>query len=43
MKNDINNIVNCGDKICATLECNGRRLAMVNGSDFRSLDIVKQT
>ena len=42
MKNDINNIVNRGDKICATLECNGRRLASVNGSDFPSLEAVKQ-
>ena len=43
MKNDINNIVNRGDKICATLECNGHRLASVNGSDFPSLESVKQT
>lgn len=42
MKNDIINIVNCGDRICATLDCNGRRLASVNGSDFPSLEAVKR-
>ena len=42
MKTNINNIVNCGDHICATLDCNGRRLASVNGSDFPSLEAVKR-
>ena len=42
MKTNINNTVNCGDQICATLECNGRRLASVNGSDFPSLEAVKR-
>ena len=42
MNKNINNIVNCGDKICATLECNGRRLAAVNGMDFSSLEAVKR-
>ena len=41
MNKNINNIVNFGDKICATLECNGRRLASVNGMDFNSLEAVK--
>ena len=35
------NIVNCGDKICATLVCNGRRLASVEGNDFSGLAAVK--
>ena len=42
MKTDISNIVNCGDQICATLECNGRRLASVNGMNFNSLEAVKR-
>ena len=37
MNKNISNIVNLGDSICATLECNGRRLASVNGSNFNSL------
>ena len=35
------NIVNSGDKICATLVCNGRRLASVEGNDFSGLAAVK--
>lgn len=42
MKKDIINIVNCEDKICATLECNGRRLASINGTGYASLDAVKR-
>ena len=42
MNKNINNIVNFGDKICATLECHGRRLASVNGMNFSSLEAVKQ-
>ena len=42
MKKDIINIVNRGDRICATLECNGRRLATVNGTDYSSLEAVKR-
>ena len=42
MNKNITNIVNLGDKIIATLECNGRRLASVNGNQFPSLDAVKQ-
>lgn len=42
MNNNFNNIVNQGDRICATLECNGRRLASVNGSGFASLEAVKR-
>jgi hypothetical protein len=42
MNKNINNIVNLGDKICATLECNGRRLASVNGVNFNSLEAVKR-
>ena len=41
MNKNLNYIVNCGDRICATLDCNGRRLASVNGSEFASLDAVK--
>lgn len=42
MNNNITNIVKCGDRICATLECNGRRLASVNGTNFNSLEAVKR-
>ena len=42
MNKKINNIVNCGDMICATLECNGRRLASVSGHDFSNLESVKR-
>ena len=42
MNNNITNIVNCGDRICATLDCNGRCLASVNGMNFASLDAVKR-
>ena len=41
MNKNIINIVNYGDRICASLECNGRRLASINGSCFSSLDAVK--
>ena len=43
MEKNMTNIVNDGDKICATLECNGRRLASVNATGFSSLDTVKRT
>lgn len=39
---NMNNIVNRGDRICATLECNGHRLAAVDGSDFQSFDAVRR-
>ena len=42
MNKNINNIVNFGNRICATLECNGRRLASVNGSEFGSMESVKR-
>mgnify|MGYP007056166460 CR=1 FL=1 len=42
MKKNISNIVNCGDQICATLECNGRRLASINGMNFNSIEAVKR-
>ena len=42
MQNQVNNIVNCGDRICATIDCNGRRLASVNGNSFSSLEAVKR-
>lgn len=42
MIKNIYNIVNLGDRICATIECNGRRLASVNGSDFNNLESVKR-
>jgi hypothetical protein len=42
MNKNIINTVNRGDKICATLECNGHRLAAVNGIDFTSLEAVKR-
>ena len=41
MNKNFNKIVNFGDKICATLECNGHRLASVNGMNFSSLEAVK--
>lgn len=42
MNKNFINIVNLGDRICATLDCNGRRLASVNGSNFDSQDAVKR-
>ena len=42
MKKNIFNIVNLGDRICATLECNGHRLASVDGRDFNSIEAVKR-
>jgi len=42
MNKNISNIVNMGDRICATLECGGRRLASVNGINFASIDAVKR-
>lgn len=42
MNKNITRIVNWGDNICASLECNGRRLASVNGTSFSSLDAVKR-
>lgn len=42
MKKYMSNIVNSGDHICATLECNGRRLATVEGKDFNCLEAVKR-
>lgn len=42
MNKNISNIVNFGDKIIATLECNGRRLASINGTHFASFDAVKR-
>ena len=42
MEKNLTNIVNCSDKICASLECNGRRLASVNGTGFSSLEAVKR-
>lgn len=41
MNTNFEKIMNCGDKICATLECNGRRLASVNGMGYASLEAVK--
>ena len=41
MNMTLSNIVNYGDRICASLECNGRRLASVNGTNFGSLAEVK--
>lgn len=42
MNKNFNNIVNCDDQIIATLECNGRCLASVNGTGFSSLEAVKR-
>lgn len=42
MNKYINNIVNPGDHISATLECAGCRLASVNGMNFNSLEAVKR-
>lgn len=41
MNTNFEKIMNCGDKICATLECNGHRLASVNGMGYASLEAVK--
>ena len=42
MNKNCNNIVTMGDRICATLECNGRRLACIDGMNFNSIDAVKR-
>ena len=42
MTNNIFNIVNCGDRICATLECNGHRLASLDGKNFPNMESVKR-
>ena len=42
MNKNFSNIVNYGDKIIATLECKGRRLATVNGTGYSSLEGVKR-
>ena len=42
MNKNFSNIVNYGDKIIATMECNGRRLAAVNGTVYSSLEDVKR-
>lgn len=42
MNTDIINPLNMGDSIIATLDCNGRRLASVNGTHFSSLEAVKR-
>lgn len=42
MKKNEANIVNSGDRICATLDCNGSRLASVEGMDFSCLEAVKR-
>lgn len=42
MKRNLTNNVTCGDWICATLVCNGRRLASVEGTQFSGLDAVKR-
>ena len=39
---NMNNIINRGDRICATLDCNGHRLAAIDGSDFQSFDAVRR-
>ena len=42
MNKNVYNNVNYGDCICATLECNGNRLASITGVNFTSLDDVKR-
>lgn len=42
MNKNMTNIVNFGDKIFATLDCNGRRLASVDGMEFNGLEAVKR-
>ena len=42
MKKNDANVVNCGDRICATLMRNGRPLASVEGRDFNGLEAVKR-
>lgn len=41
MNHNINNTVSPGDRIFATLDCQGNRLASINGSCFDSLDAVR--
>ena len=43
MEKNMTNIVNCSDRICASLECNGRRIASINGTGFTSMETVKRT
>ena len=42
MQNQLNHIVNCGDHICASIDCNGRRLASVIGTNFSSIESIKR-
>ena len=42
MNTSIINLISCGDRIIATLDCNGRRLASINGTHFSSLEAVKR-
>ena len=42
MNTNFINLVSLGDKIIATLDCDGRRLASVNGTQFSSLEAVKR-
>ena len=43
MNTNVSNIVNLGDRICASIACNGRRLASIEGQSFTSLDAIKRT
>ncbi len=43
MNKNLNNVVIFGDRIYASLVCNGRCLASINGMNFSSLEDVKST
>ena len=42
MEKNLSNIVNRDDRICASLDCNGRRLASINATGFSNLEAVKR-
>ena len=42
MEKILTNNVNCDDRICASLECNGRRLATINATGFSSMETIKR-
>lgn len=42
MEKILTNNVNSDDRICASLECNGRRLATINATGFSSMETIKR-
>ena len=42
MEKNLTNIVDCDDRICASLECNGRRLVSINATGFTSMETIKR-